>query len=113
MNVTFERQKVIAILRAFKRSEDSIDTALRLTAAGDKFIIESAHGEGTVEAMVLEPGAFSTKLAAFDRLLRTYIGAQMLTLQADPTRFRIGGFSGQLSDYNPSPATSGQSQSET
>jgi hypothetical protein len=103
MNVTFERQRVVSLLRALKKSENSSDAVLRLAAANDRLFIQCEHGQGSIDAMVIEPGAFSTKLVAFDRLLRSYIGAQMLTLQADPRRFRIGGFSANASDYDPAP----------
>ena len=55
-------------------------------------------------ALVLEPGAFSTRRTPFERVLGSFTGAGMLTLQADAGRFRINSFSGQLLDYEPAPS---------
>ena len=76
---------------------------LRVTAVSEYLVCESGPGLVSVPALVLEPGAFTTRRIAFERVLGSFPGSSTITLQADAGRFRLGTFSGQLLDFHPTP----------
>lgn len=104
MNTTFDRQALLKLLRLLKKGRSPADQWLRVTAIGEHLICESDAGLVSMPALVLELGAFTTRQPAFQRLLNSFTGNATLTLQADPARFRLGAFSGQLLDYDSNPA---------
>ena len=104
MNATFDRSAALRGFRLLKKQRNPAAQWLRITAVGDNIVFASGVALATLSALILEPGAFTTRRVAFERLLRSYTGTNMLTLQADAGRFRIGSFSGQLLDYEPHPA---------
>lgn len=102
VNATFDRNAALGLFRVIKKV-GSRTSWLRVTAVESYLILESGPTMATVEAMVLEPGQFMTNRRAFEQLLRSFTSDDVLTLQADPSRFRIGSFSGQLADYRANP----------
>ncbi|MCC6415547.1 MAG: hypothetical protein IT582_06535 [Opitutaceae bacterium] len=103
MNVTFDRQGLLRLFRLLKKGRSPAAQWLRVTALGEHLICESGAGLVSLPALVLEPGAFTTRRPAFERVLGSFTGSATLTLQADAGRFRLGSFSGQLLDYDAAP----------
>jgi hypothetical protein len=104
MNATFDRRALLKLFRLLKKGRSPAAQWLRVTAVADQLICESGGGLVSLPALVLEPGAFTTRRPAFERVLSSYTGKATLMLQADANRFRIDAFSGQLLDYHPTPA---------
>jgi hypothetical protein len=74
-----------------------------VTATGELLEFENGAATVSLAALVLEPGAFTTRRVAFERVVDSFKRERTLMLQADAGRFRIGSFSGQLLDYYGSP----------
>lgn len=104
MNATFDRQTASRRLDLLKKGRTPTAQWLRVNACGDHLIFEAGAGTVSLPALVLEPGAFTTRRMPFQRVLGSFTGQDSLTLQADAGRFRIGAFSGQLLDYVADPA---------
>ena len=96
-------QAVDKLLRLLKTGRGPGTQWLRVTAIEEFLIFEAGQGVVWVPALVLEPGAFSTRRTPFNQVLSSFTGSKTLTLQADAGRFRINSFSGQILDYDPSP----------
>jgi hypothetical protein len=103
MNVTFDRLEALRLFRLLKKDRSPAAQWLRVSASGDSLEITTGAATVTMLALVLEPGAFTTRRAPFERLLESFSREKTLTLQADAGRFRIGSFSGQLLDYEADP----------
>ena len=104
MNATFELNEALKLFRILKKGRSPAAQWLRVTAIEGFIVFEAGAGTVWLAALVLEPGAFSTRRTPFERVLGSFTGAGMLTLQADAGRFRINSFSGQLLDYEPAPS---------
>lgn len=104
MNATFDRLAALKLLRLLRKERDPSALWLRVIAVRELLIFESGSSTVSLPGLVLEPGAFTTRRPAFERVLGSFKGAGSLTLQADAARFRLGGFSGQLLDYDVAPA---------
>lgn len=104
MNVTFNRNELVRRFRLLQKGRSPAAQWLRVTALDELLICESGTALVALPALVLEPGAFTTRRPAFARVLASFAGSMTLTLQADAGRFRIGSFSGQLLDYDGNPA---------
>jgi hypothetical protein len=104
MNATFDLKPALRLFRLLKKGRSPASQWLRVTAIGENIVFEAGAGTVWLPALVLEPGAFSTRRNAFERVLGSFAGAETLTLQADAGRFRINSFSGQLLDYEPAPS---------
>lgn len=103
MNATFDRHELLRHFRLLKKGPRAEAQWLRVTALGEHLVCETEAGLVSMAALVLEPGAFTTRRPAFERVLGSFTGSATLTLQADAGRFRLGAFSGQLLDYDPAP----------
>lgn len=104
MNATFDRHAALRLFRLLKKSRGLGAQSLRISAVGEYIVFESGESLVSLPALVLEPGASTTRRLPFERLLGSFSGASTLTLLADAARFRLGAFSGQLTEYDPSPA---------
>ena len=104
MNATFELKPALKLFRLLKKGRSPASQWLRVVAIDENIIFVAGAGTVWLPALVLEPGAFSTRRNPFERILGSFVGAEMLTLQADAGRFRINSFSGQLLDYEHSPS---------
>jgi hypothetical protein len=104
MNATFDLKESLKLLRLLKTGRGPGTQWLRVTAIEEYLIFEAGQGVVWVPALVLEPGAFSTRRTPFNKVLASFTGSKTLTLQADAGRFRINSFSGQILDYDPYPA---------
>lgn len=104
MNATFDRRELLARFRLFGKTKRANLAWLRVTAVGDTLRCAGKSVEVSVPALVLEPGAFTTKRVPFESVLSSFTTAETLTIQADATRFRIGSFSAPALDYEPNPA---------
>ena len=104
MNATFDRRAALRLVRLLKKDLSTEALWVRVTAIGEHIIFESGTALVSLPALVLEPGAFTTRRPPFERVLRSFTGAATLTIQADAARFRLGAFSGQLLDYDSAPA---------
>lgn len=102
MNATFDRRELLARFKLFPKAKRTTLAWLRVTAVGETIHFASGPVEVSVPALVLEPGAFTTKRVPFAAVLETFT-ADTLTIQADATRFRIGSFSAPALDYEPNP----------
>ena len=102
MNVTFDRQELLGGFRFLKRIKHPKANWVRITALGESLTCRSGVAAIGIKALVLEPGAFTTKRAGFEAVLGSF-SADTLTLQADAARFRIGSFSAQVMDYDAEP----------
>jgi hypothetical protein len=103
VNATFDLKLAGRLLRILKKAKGPEAQWPRVTAVGEHIVFESGAGLTSLDALVLEPGAFTTRRVPFERVLRTFAGAGTMTLQADSGRFRLKAFSGQLLDYDPDP----------
>lgn len=103
MNATFDLKESLKLLRLLKTGRGPGTQWLRVTAIKEFLIFEAGQGVVWVPALVLEPGAFTTRRTPFNKVLASFTGSKTLTLQADAGRFRINSFSGQILDYDPSP----------
>ena len=103
MNATFDLKESLKLLRLLKTGRGPGTQWLRVTAIEEFLIFEAGQGVVWVPALVLEPGAFSTRRTPFNKVLASFTDSKTLTLQADAGRFRINSFSGQILDYDPSP----------
>jgi hypothetical protein len=103
MNATFDLKESLKLLRLLKTGRGPGTQWLRVTAIKEFLIFEAGQGVVWVPALVLEPGAFSTRRTPFNKVLASFTGSKTLTLQADAGRFRINSFSGQILDYDPKP----------
>lgn len=105
MNATFDRRELIARFRLFGKTKRASLAWLRVTAVGDTLRCAGGPTEVSVPALVLEPGAFTTKRVPFESVLSSFTTSDTLTIQADASRFRIGSFSAPALDYEPNPAS--------
>jgi hypothetical protein len=103
VNATFDRRDLLARFRLFPKARRGQLPWLRVTAVGDTLHCASGPAEVSVPALVLEPGAFTTKRMPFASVLETYTTTDTLTIQADATRFRIGSFSAPALYYESAP----------
>ena len=105
MNVTFDRKAVLRLFRLLKKDGARFSVQwLHVTAMAEHVIFESGAVLVSLPALVLEPGAFTTRRQTFESVLQSFKNSDTLTIQADAGRFRIGSFSGQLLDYVSAPA---------
>lgn len=102
MNATFDRRELLGRFSLFPKARRHTLAWLRVTAAGDTLHFASGPAQVSVPALVLEPGAFTTKRVPFAAVLESYT-TETLTIQADAVRFRIGSFSAPALDYEPNP----------
>jgi hypothetical protein len=103
MNATFDLKSALKLFRLLKKGRSPASQWLRVTAIEEHIIFEAGAVTVWLPALVLEPGAFSTRRTPFERVLGSFAGSHTLTLQADAARFRLNAFSGQLLDYDPAP----------
>jgi len=103
MNATFDLKESLKLLRLLKTGRGPGTQWLRVTAIEEFLIFEAGQGLVWVPALVLEPGAFTTRRTPFNKVLASFTGSKTLTLQADAGRFRINSFSGQILDYDSKP----------
>lgn len=102
MNVTFDRKELLGGFHFLNKVKNPRASSVRITAIGDRLTCRSGVAAITVNAMVLEPGAFTTKRAGFQAVLGSFPD-ETLMLQADAERFRIGSFSAQHTEYEANP----------
>jgi hypothetical protein len=84
------------LLRLFKHLRGSrvqgilAHSTLRVTAMEGQIFLENPQLAAGVEALVLEPGAFTFSRLRFHALLKGFSGRERLTLQAGPEFLQVG-----------------------
>lgn len=102
MNLSFNRKDALRLLRHLARGATA-GKNVRVVALGARLHFENNETSADMEALVLEPGAFTVNRLVLARLLRSFEGKHSLTLMADAREFRLNGFKGQVQGYEPRP----------
>ena len=82
-------------------------------AAGGHLFFLNSHTTAGCEALVLEPGAFWIQRALLEKVLRSFGKQEIIILEADDRRRRIGRFSCSVARFEPKPDPPAQFESFT
>ncbi len=102
MNLSFNRKDALRLLRHLSGGGAAMSD-IRVVARGKELFFETAETTASMEALILEPGAFVVSRETFARLLRSFPDKTSLTLTADAEHFRLDNFKGQVRAYDPAP----------
>ncbi len=83
---------------------------IRVVARDKELFFETAETAASMEALILEPGAFVVSRETFARLLRSFPDKDSLSLTADAEHFRLDNFKGQVRAYDPAPVLANDSE---
>jgi hypothetical protein len=111
VNLSFNRKDALRLLRHLARGRTAGD-GLRVVALGARLHFETDESSADMEALVLEPGAFTVNRQVLARLLRSFEGKDSLTLSASAREFRLNGFKGQVRGYESRPKLGTGAKSE-
>jgi hypothetical protein len=116
MNVSFERRTAMMLLRHLGRRPApgaKTDRNVQVIAARGHLFFLNCHTTAGCEALVLEPGAFSIQRALLEKVLRSFDKKEIIIIEADDRRLRIGRFSCSVTRFDPKPEPPTQFESFT
>jgi len=116
MNVSFERRTAMMLLKHLGRRPApgaKTDRNVQVIAARGHLFFLNYHTTAGCEALVLEPGAFSIQRALLEKVLRSFDKKEIIILEADDRRLRIGRFSCSVTRFDPKPEPPAQFESFT
>lgn len=106
MNVSFERQTALMLLRHVGRRPApgaKTDRDVQVMAAKGRLFFINTHTTAACEALVLESGAFWVRRKLLESVLRSFEEKKILILEADRERLTIGRFSCSVASWTPDP----------